>query len=163
MDHEQSTKLDAFISGLIGGLNDLSNEITHDGEAGSLLAPGASTGASSFRNYLDILDIQIEEDAPQAQAVPETAEEMPTTPAAAELEKCRQLLLARWTDWNRTDMLTREDVDAFLSGRSDGAFVVRPSNTKENCLVLCLKFASVVIHYLIDRLAPPVTSLTPQG
>ena len=80
----------------------------------------------------------------------------PTSPSmitseASALAKCKAELLERWTDWNQPNLVLREDVDAFLAFRSEGAFVVRTSSTHENAMVLCIKFSEVVIHYLLER------------
>ena len=73
------------------------------------------------------------------------------TSEASALAKCKAELLERWTDWNQPNLVLREDVDAFLAFRSEGAFVVRTSSTHENAMVLCIKFSEVVIHYLLER------------
>ena len=52
--------------------------------------------------------------------------------------------------WFRTD-ISRNDVDMLLADACNGAFIIRPSS-QQGLTALCLKFDSLVLHYLIERL-----------
>jgi hypothetical protein len=53
--------------------------------------------------------------------------------------------------WLRND-IGRPDVEGILAAEPTGSFIIRPSS-REGHSVLCLKFESLILHYLIERYA----------
>jgi hypothetical protein len=144
-----SGRFDEFISALVGGLNALSVEINDEADSvGSNPFESSSASTKTFKSYMDILTMPMDDAPSQSDLQPTDA---PQPPSAPEFEARKSMLLHRWQEWNKPDLFSREEVDAFLEDRRDGAFVVRPSSSKESNIVLCVKFAGIIINYLLER------------
>ena len=76
-------------------------------------------------------------------------EETETALDPSELQDRLHEAFLSYDEWYRPDT-SRSDVDKILTSVPDGSFIVRASSQSEH-KALCVKFTSVVLHYLIEK------------
>eukprot|EP00051_Salpingoeca_urceolata_P035599 m.30554 g.30554 ORF g.30554 m.30554 type:complete len:951 (+) comp9477_c0_seq1:310-3162(+) len=81
---------------------------------------------------------------------PHTTASTPKEFSSTNAVRLEQVALGTVFDWFCPG-LSRSDVDKYLADGTDGSFVVRQSTAAPEHLVLCLKYGTLVLHFLLAR------------